>query len=161
MKQRERAWWAKHWPKDVVCVINGRAITTAEIRRGKLEDQRRNLMRVRKATEPIIVPCHVWVFYNDTFFYGGWWLYIRTHTNEFQITPNGQHYRLIVPIMRLFPCGGVEPDIDNFRQWKAAFAEKYNHPTRKRPTSNGLAIANAKISEKGRNGRLLEVLPRG
>ena len=121
---------------------------------GKRKRQRRELSWKRRSIEPVIKPCFVWTFYNDTFIYGGWWLYVKTLRYSWQIERGGHYERLIVPIMTMWPCK-LLPFIQNFDQWKEAFAHNYAYPTQKRPKKQGMAIAWAQVSY---SGRLLDIL---
>lgn len=141
-----------NWPEDVVAVVNGRPVTKADILERKRRGQERRLARIRQGPDPRIQPCFVWAFYNDTNFFSGWWLYVRTLKREFRVSDDQR-----LKIMRLFPCGYL-PMIENYGAWREAFAKVYHHPTRKRPTRNGLAMARAMVSI---TGQLLDILPFG
>ena len=142
-----------NWPEDVVGLVDGRPVTRGDILASKRRRQERQLARKRYSPDPVIKPCFVWVFYNNGFPYGGWWLYVRTLKNDWQIDRHGTNLKL--PIMKLFPCG-VLPIAENFWQWAEAFAAEYHYPTRKRPDKNGLALARAVMSPEG---SLLDVIP--
>ena len=150
------------YPPDVVAVVSRgdgwRTITKSDILRNKRERQQRDIERKRLCFDPIVKPCLIWTFYNDTPFYGGWWLYIRALKREWGVNFRGyvahDRDRLITNIMRLYPCG-LLPIMENFGLWMSAFAEAYHHPTADRPNRQGMATAWAKISY---NGRLLDVM---
>lgn len=146
------------WPADLVCIINGRRIYKADVLAAKRERQARRLAWIRQRTEPRRVPCFVWVFDNGPVFpYGGTWLYIRTAKRSYRIEgrPDRLH-QMALKIMALFPCG-LEPVIENVREWRDAFILEHSRPTKKRPSGNGLALATAIIDP---GGNLLDVVER-
>lgn len=136
-----------NYPSDVVLVINGKPTTRQDILADKRERQVRQMAAKRRSRENKIKPCFIWVFYNNSDLYGGWWLYVKTLRQSWQIS-SGHAYKFILPIMELFPCGYL-PIIRNFRPWMATFAETYPWPTRKRPDRQGMALARAVISPGG------------
>lgn len=148
-----------NYPPDVVMVVggggNGRVITITkgDILDGKRRRQARKLAHIRRNWEPVVRPCFVWVFCNDSWFYNGYWLYVKTLKGSWQISERRQD--MVLKIMGMFPCG-YEPVMENFTAWKAAFAETYKHPTKKRPDKQGMIVARAVVGE---NGRLLDVRP--
>jgi len=144
-----------NYPSDVVAVINGKPVTKADLLQAKQERQRRILAIRMLADHPITRPCFVWTFYIDGFIKGGWWLYVKTSRKHWCINATGLYSHFILQIMRMFPCGYL-PMIENFRPWKAAFADAYHYPTRKRPTRQGMIVARAKVDC---NGSLLDITP--
>ena len=142
-----------NYPPDVVYVVNGHPVTRADILTAKRERQRRELEWKRRNREPVIKPCFIWTFYNDSWIYGGWWLYVRTLKESYQLRTDLEHC-LILRIMQLFPCGHL-PMLENYNLWKADFARTYHYPITHRPDKNGMAIAWAQISP---DGILLDVL---
>ena len=95
-----------------------------------------------------IKPCYVWVFYNESWIYGGWWIYIKTLKDDFAI--NFKHQRndkLIIKAMKMFPCG-IIPIIENFDKWAELFSKEYHSNSFKRKIQ-GLKICKCVISEYG------------
>lgn len=137
-----------NYPSDVVYVVNGRPVTRTDILDAKRARQRRILDNIRRNWEPISKPCFVWTFFNKGFLFGGWHLYIKTIDHSWGIGSR-HHAQLILPIMRLFPCGYL-PVMANFHEWMIAFANAYHYPTQKRPENQGMAIARATIDDTGR-----------
>jgi len=144
------------YPPDVVYVVNGRPVTKADILNYKRERQAKELARKREDSRKIIEKSgYVWTFYNDTPFYGGWWLYLKTAYHDWNMNENRFGKEWIVKIMRIYPCG-LLPIYENFRQWKAAFAEQYHYATWKRPQKQGFALVRIICDQYG---RLYDVLP--
>lgn len=142
-----------NYPDDVVCVVNGKPITKSDILYAKRERQRMELAAKRCSSyDSIIKPCFVWTFYNSGLVYGGWWLYVRTLKESWEIDLRRQG-EMVLKIMRLFPCGYL-PIFENFTPWLAAFAKEYHYPTRKRPVRQGMAVARAVAL----NDRLVDVI---
>lgn len=140
-----------NFPPDVVAVVNGHPITKGDILDGKRRRQARRLDMIRASYEPITKPAFVWVFHVDAFIYHGWHLYVHTLKKDWGISGDDQ---MVLKVMRLFPCG-LEPDVNNLRAWKIAFAEAYHYPTQKRPENQGLALAKV-VYEPG-SYRLLDI----
>jgi hypothetical protein len=134
-----------HYPPDVVRVVNGEPITKQDILNWKRERQAKELQRKRQPSRVGIRPCVIWTFYNQPFPYGGWWLWVKTLKDDWGIGWRGQYYDMIPKIMALYPCG-LLPMRENFNVWKAAFAEQYPYPTRKRPEKQGMVVAWAKVN---------------
>ncbi len=144
----------RNCPKDVVYVVNGKLITKCDILDAKRARQRRILAAKRRLREPVVKPCFVWVFYNESWIYHGWWLYVKTLKYSWGINlKNGRYSHFTLEIMRMFPCGYL-PFIENFTPWMAAFADRYHYPTQKRPDKQGMAVAQVKVSP---NGDLLNI----
>lgn len=141
-----------NYPSDVVYIVNGQAITRADILENKRRRERRRVEWQRRNWEDVTCPCFIWTFYNPGFIYGGWWLYIKTAKESFRVTFRNDK-EMILKIMDLFPCG-LLPIIENFDLWKATFAETYHRPIKNRPEQNGMVIAWARLSY---NGMLLDV----
>jgi len=144
-----------NWPDDLVCIINGRRVYKSDILDGKRRRQARRLAWKLRPTNNRRVPCFVWVFNNGpTIPYGGWWLYVRTIHKDYRIDSDD---RITLKIMSLFPCG-LEPEMENLREWRPTFALEHSRPTRKRPEDNGLAVATAVIDP---DGWLVDIESRG
>ena len=143
------------YPRNTVYVINGHPVTKADILDGKRERQRRELYTKRYDCSPVITPCFIWTFHNESFIYHGWWLYVRTHRyGDWNIATDGLYKDFILKIMTLFPCGYL-PVKENYYRWKEAFAAAYHRPAWKRPEKQGMAIAWAKVDVQHR--RLLDI----
>lgn len=148
-----------NYPDDVVCIINGLAITKSDVLSGKRELQRRELAAKRRNCEPVSKPCFVETFYVPGFFKRGWHLYVVSLKRSWGITPQRQEAWGITPqrqevlvlkIMQMFPCGYL-PVIENFHRWKATFADHY---PAERTDRHGRVIVRAEISP---HGRLLDI----
>ena len=131
--------WPPLLPPGVVALVNGRRVTKEDILAAKRERQRRRLKNIRRSTSYQVKPCFVWGFYNDTWIFGGWWLYVRTHKRHWGL--NRRDYCdqiLISQVMQQWPCG-LLPDLAFYRWWIERFAEVYARSTEKRPDHQGMA----------------------
>jgi hypothetical protein len=99
-----------------------------------------------------VKPCFIWTFFNDSWIYYGWWLYVITAKKRFGINFRGRYEPFAVPIMRLFPCG-LLPLWENFEVWMEAFARTYPKVTKKRQKKQGMVLAWAKM----KNGELEDI----
>ena len=69
-----------------MAIVNGRPVTKEDVLAAKRERQRRRLANLRRPTSYQVKPAFVWVFYNDTWIFGGWWLYVRTHKRHWDLS---------------------------------------------------------------------------
>lgn len=124
-----------NYPPDVVMLVGGSngviPITKDDILDTKRRRQVRKLEFKRRNWDLVVRPCFVWVFCNDSWLFNGYWLYVKTLKKSWQVDWRSRP-DMVLKIMGMFPCG-VEPVIENFTEWKVAFAETYHYPTRKRP----------------------------
>jgi hypothetical protein len=151
-------WWKKELPREIAYLERNspyekwEPITYHEIIKKKT-DRMISLTNHKRRTESI-VPCFIWVFYNDTFLFHGWYIYIKTLKKDYALnwkrTWKSHNEELIIKIMHLFPCD-VLP-IDDV-SWMKAFANRYHHVGFHR-TVQGLAKCWCKID---RDGELVDV----
>lgn len=146
-----------NWSPDVVYVVNGHPVTRDDILDAKRARQKRILDDKLRQCDPLIKPCFIRTFHNDSWVYSGWWLYIETRQAGWPVgldlrrrisDPKLNYNDLTLRIMRFYPCG-LLPISENFTLWKAAFAKIFHYPTAKRPKNNGLVKAWAKVSLAG------------
>lgn len=129
-------------------------ITWEEVHKERREKQEAHLESIRQRDVVEIKPCFVFTFYNSSnWFFGGWWLYVMTLKRNFPIGFRGQNKQLILPIMKLFPCGFL-PLEENFEEWAEEFARIYHRPTKERKKKIGMVAAWAKIDR----GYLVEIM---
>ena len=132
---------------DVAYFINGHPHTFTEIKQNKVNRQRRHLENILE-NGFIIKPCYIWAFYNNTFFYGGWWLYLKCNKIDFAINFKNYDFPKLVPkIMELYPLGFL-PLKENFRNWIAEF-EKTFHKDSSIRKKNAIAPAWCKYNYRG------------
>jgi len=124
-------WWGRELPKEIAYMYkswaseNWQQVTYSEIAAKKKAKQERILAYKRK--HPVTKPGYVWVFYNDTTFFCGWWVYVKTLKEDFAINFKNPHSsNQMEEIMNLFPCG-VIPAKYNFEMWAAAFYKTFRH----------------------------------
>lgn len=147
-----------NWPEDLVSIVNGCRVYKQDILEARRARQRRWLVTIMRDWEPVVRPCFIWVFRNDSAIYGGWWLYVRTLRNQWSMDGRSNSEDLVTSIMDMYPLG-LLPMRENLEAWKIRFADEYHYATHKRPCDQGLAIAWAKVSQ---SGRLMDVgLDRG
>lgn len=151
-------WWGETLPKETAYLVKYmrdrefRHVTYQEIAEKKHRKQKRQLARKRISEKAQIKPCYIWTFYNKGFPYGGWWLYVKTHKEDYPLDFTRPRKDLMIKAMQMFPCG-LLPIKENFRRWKEEFAKQYHRPTEKRPNNQGMVLAWAKI----RRGKLLDL----
>lgn len=121
-------------------------VTFAEIAEEKRRRQR-EILEYKRQVSPQRRAWMVWVFYNATFFYGGWHGYLIRYDgeDEWVITSSRKQ-----ELMRLFPLvlpfGSVE---DQWGQWKVEFARQY-----KRRTRHGKPAGMAPVWWDGHHGKI-------
>ena len=96
-----------------------------------------------------IKPCYIWVFYNHTFLFHGWFIYIKIFKKNIAINfrQHGRYDNLIQKIMNTFPCGIIPFD---FKTWAETF-ERIHHRDFKdeRRKKNALLKCWCLIDERG------------
>jgi len=146
-------WWGVDLPKGVISLSRDHpgsdwvAHTTKQVIAKKIENQ--NVILHWKRATSTVVPCFVWVFYNNTFFYGGWYTYIKTLKEDYALNFRNTNEKIIEKIMQLFPCATL-PAIQFFRQWMKNFAEQYHHDGFGGRKKQGLVQCWCLIDECGR-----------
>ena len=144
----------RNYPPDTAYVVNGQPVTAKDITNYHHEEQRTKLRNILANTKDIIKPALIWTFYNDSFIYGGWWLYVRTLKRLWKIDPDyyGEE-KIALKIMSLYPCG-LLPILEDFYEWKKQFAKSFPVVNKKRPENQGMKTAWAKVSA---NGKLFDI----
>lgn len=120
-------------------------VTWKEIFAERTKKQNLNLkLKLRSEHERA---CFIWVFYNDTTFFSGWFIYIKTLKKDYPLNfRTGRNEDGIVDkIMKMFPCNILPFD---FETWAQAFEKKYHHKGFKR-TKQGLLKCYCLIDEYG------------
>ena len=123
--------FGRKWPREWAMIVDHKPVTWADIHRKRAERDKRNIARKREPRTQRHA-AYIWVFYQPGLFgfaYMGWWLYIRTVNESYAVDFRGLNSDLALKIMRLVPCG-ILPAIENFEQWKEAFATEYHRPGR-------------------------------
>ena len=105
-------------PPDVSCLVDGKPVTWAEVIEKRRIRQRQILRNKRRSSEWRLVRVTVW--YNAAWLYGGWHAYIEGVSFARRWVRNEADEAML---MSLFPLA------DNFRDWKPAFAERYQRGT--------------------------------
>lgn len=146
-------WWKEKLPRNVIHMYNNhpgekwKAYTWEEEFAKRKQRQDWNINDKRRSQRTI--PCFIWVFKNDTFFFGGWWIYIKTLKHEYGINFRNEYdERIIQMAMAMFPCG-VLPIVENFSQWAKQFADQYPHAGFKRKKNQGLKLCHCTVDENG------------
>ena len=123
-------WWGIDLPQGVLSLSRDHPgkewvpYTRKQLIVHKTKNQNCNIKN--KCRSKTMVPCFVWVFFNDTFFFGGWYTYIRTIKQDYALNFRNTNKPLIEKIIALFPCGTL-PEIAFFNTWMKRFAEEYHH----------------------------------
>lgn len=163
-------WWKEELPKDVAHVEIGqggfgvkpeyRYVYWKELMDKKREKQHDELNGKRFSEKNVTKPAFIRVFFNDTFLFYGWFIYIVCHKKDWGINFRDQYDKaLIVRAMEMYPCG-VLPMYDNFEIWAAAFAGQYPHIGFKRKSKQGLAKCTATIDCYGRLLSINKIKPK-
>ncbi len=139
-------WWGEPLPDGVAYLVSDGAfgwgvgpkwteVTYKELLDKKISQQRSELYR--KLHTSITKPCFVWVFHNDTWLMGGWYLYIKTLKEDYALNFRRPRPDLVLQVMNLFPCG-IVPVSENFNAWAQAFSKQFHHTGFKRKKNQGL-----------------------
>lgn len=165
MTREVYTWWGETFgwaplDKNVASVYKNspyekwKPITWEEVLNERREKQKAHLEWIREKDVVEFKPCFVFTFLNKSnWFFDGWWLYVMTLKRNFPIGFKGQNKQLILPIIKLFPCGFL-PLEENFDDWAKEFARIYHRSTRERKKNIGMIAAWAKID----NGDLVEII---
>lgn len=121
------------WPKHIAQIVDGKPVTFAELLDRKRERQGERLTRkLFDWNGEETRAAYLWTFYQPGLFgfvYMGWWAYIRTLNDSYQISVRDIGCDFALSVMAQFPCG-VIPIRENFRQWAEAFGGTYARPGR-------------------------------
>lgn len=153
-------WWKIKVPREVHHYWHGggqfwpgtapkwNVVTWKDIHAERAARDRSNVRgKIRDGTQEI-KPAFVWVFHNNTDFFGGWYLYIKTLKRDEAINFRGTNNKLMEKAMSLFPCGYI-PLKQNFEPWMRAFAREFAHVGFKRTKNQGLAPCRAVFDDRG------------
>lgn len=154
-----KTFWKKELPPGVAYLtnndswsrpINWKATTWKDIFAERKARQEINI-NFKLSGQSIIKPCFIWVFKNEQSFpFGGWWIYIKIFKEDIVLNFRNHKPRLILKCMQLFPCG-ILPVNENFHLWVEAF-EKEFHKTGRRK-KNGLVMCHCKML----NGQIVDI----
>lgn len=92
-------------------------------------EKQQSILSSKRRIYTLIKPCYIWVFYNDTDLFGGWWLYIKTLKEDYALNFRTTNDRLLKKIMNEVNVGIIPFD---FYMWAEAFEKKYHHEGFKR-----------------------------
>jgi len=134
------------WPRDVAAYIDGEPVTWAQVHAQRTAMQQRRI-DWKRASQKQRVAAWVWVFYNNTDLFGGWFCYLvwieDGQQRDVAVNFRGFDKGLAASLMRAFPMGVLplgDPR-DSFRQWMELFAKKYpRKKPRKDPRKAGSAF---------------------
>jgi hypothetical protein len=119
------------WPKNVALIEfsgyggKGRPVTWDELHDRRRKRQAERLKNIMRPSEPEIVPCYVWTFFNrQSIPYHGWYCYVISRHFQIGVNFRGFDLDLATSIMTALPLGmlGIK---ENFDLWMQAFAEHY------------------------------------
>jgi hypothetical protein len=133
---------------DVAYYSDGIPVTFAQIRQNKIDKQRLHLKSLIRC-ELTIKPCYLWAFYNDTFPYGGWWLYVKCCKIDFAINFKNEidFPKLAAKIISCYPLGFL-PMKENFYAWIRVFEKSFHKDCNKRE-KNAVAPAWCSFNWRG------------
>lgn len=144
------SWWGEKLPRHIAYLYKENSglpwieVTYKEIFEKKTERQNCNLRS--KQVHKKIKPCYIWVFYNDTWIMGGWYLYIKTLHKDYAINFRQPQPEISLKVMQLYPCG-VIPVLENFEAWAKEFSKQFHHAGFKRKKNQGLAKCYCELDE--------------
>jgi hypothetical protein len=154
-------WWGKDLPDGVAYMVKiggynwggtkpeWESVTYKEIKDKKVSRQQ-SLLEYKRI-HPKRVAGYVWVFYNDTDLFGGWWIYIKTIREDFPINfrvNESKQKMFIEKVMSLFPLILFQTEFE-YELWCEAFAKRYHHKGFKRTKNQGLAKCWVDLDENG------------
>jgi hypothetical protein len=132
-------WRKERLPKNVLWVetVNGKDVfhTKEELNQRKAEKNK--LVLLNKRNSHRLRRCYVWVFYNDTPFFGGWYLYLKCISKDWGISWTKFDAKYLEKdnffeiIQEIFPCETF-PGEEFREQWFQAFHRKYKTSERRR-----------------------------
>ena len=94
--------------------------------------RQKSILESKRQVHEEIKPCFIWVFYNKSWIFGGWWVYLKTIHEDYAINfKNPNEAKLLKIIMNMYPCGTL-PMIENFEQWAEAFEKTFHREAFKR-----------------------------
>lgn len=156
-KEGAKSWWGVDLPREVAYLYknyqwdNWVRVTYKEIFAKKKQRQDYNISVKRRSDR--VIPCFLWVFYNDCFPYGGWWVYIRTVKEDYAVNfRNNNETRLIEKIRTLFPCGILNIE-GSFTKWAESFERQYHRKGKRK--KNAVVACHCKID---RSGYMVDIL---
>jgi hypothetical protein len=104
-------------------------ITWTEVIERRRKWQAERLARIMTSSEPEVVPCYVWTFFNrQDIPYHGWYCYVVSRYFDIGVNFRGFRSELAESIMTAIPLGML-PMAECFEGWMKAFAER--HPRAK------------------------------
>jgi hypothetical protein len=121
---------------------------------------KQDLSIANKCRHEKIKPAFIWVFFNNSWIMGGWYIYIKTLHKDYALNfktnwkNEGKYKSIIDKIMQAYPSGILAFD---FYQWAPHFAKQYHHTGFNR-TKQGLVKCLCKVNKYG---ELEDVFPIG
>jgi hypothetical protein len=143
-------WWKTKLPRHIAYLHKPHShsdwieVTYKEILDKKIEQQKWELQIKTRSNK--IKPCYIWVFNNDYWLMGGWYLYIKTLKEDYALNFRNPNKELTLKIMELYPCG-VIPVLENFDSWAEAFSKTFSHKGFKRKKNQGLLKCFCELNE--------------
>lgn len=116
------------------------SVLWSEVMTERKTKQENILLNIKKNKEET-KPCFIWVFYNNTWLFGGWYIYIKTLKNDYPLNFRINKSDIINKIMNLIPCNILGLD---FYQWAEKF-EQIHHKECFGRKKQGLIKAHCKI----------------
>lgn len=146
---KKQPYGVAYYQKDIMG--NWKTVTYKEILAKKTARQLANLELKRRAASEI-KPAFIWVFHNEFWCFGGWYVYIKTLTKDYALNfKNRESAKQVEMVMSLIPLG-VLPFEENFEIWAQEFARKFAHVGFNRTNNQGImkcrcVIINGEITD--------------
>ena len=142
-----KTFWNVDLPKDIIYLwhdgyqsfgftIEWKKFTRNDLIERKVQKQNDNISK-KRTPEIQYAPAYVWVFYNNTDFFGGWYTYILSYKKDWAVNFRGFNKQIALQAMNMFPCG-ILPIVENFNQWMVEFAKTYPHKGFRRKGPQGI-----------------------
>lgn len=88
-REGAKAWFGMDLPKNVISISRNHSgeewkyYTTDDVLKKKRSRNESALLMKRR--HDIVKPAYIWVFFNDTFIFYGWYIYIKTLEKDYAI----------------------------------------------------------------------------
>lgn len=151
-----KSWWGIDLPRHIAYLYKDypdgdwKEYTYKEIFARKKEKQDNHIYWKRRSEK--VVPGCVWVFYNESWIMGGWWIYVRTRKEDIPLDFRTHRPDIIRQVRNLFPCAVLPFDELLYSDWCPAF-EKQFHVQGKRKR-NAIAFCHCRFDA---GGNLVEI----
>ncbi len=151
-------WWGRDLPKHIIYLYKNfshepwKEYTIQDRIKEKIKEQKANLSFKRRYEKTL--PCYIWVFYNKSWLFAGWYVYIECRLGSFALNwkPTDSDTKLLRKIMQKYHCG-VFPEFAD--EWAHAFCKAFPKKPKGIKVKQGIKYTHCILNE---NNRLIDVL---